>query len=187
MKKKLLIITMMLSLSFLTACNLYETDKANKFVDEANKAIPEANSSLEKGNAKLVEMENAIPKIESEEELESQRKVAKETIPLLEVARDKYKEASGKFEEASKLKLQDKFKEYLDTKSKEMKKRSEIADVMIGEPKALINTNSKDDYQKAVQEIVAKFKALKTEADDLAAKADKITQENKEIFKTPAN
>jgi hypothetical protein len=184
MKKTLVLTLMIVMAGLLSACTVYETDKANKLVDEANVSIKDANDKIGKGNEKLVEMETAVPKIESEEDLEKTRAVAKDAIPLLEKARDQYKAASGKFEDASKLKLQDKFKEYLDLKSKEMKKRSDIADVMLGEPQAFIKSDSKEEYQKVVVDLVAKVKGLRTDADDLAAKADKITADNKEIFKT---
>jgi hypothetical protein len=184
MKKTILLTMMVVMAGLLSACNLYETDKANKLVDEANVSITDGNDKINKGNDKLVEMETAVPNIEDEAGLEKARGVAKDSIALLEKARDQYKVASGKFEEASKLKLQDKFKEYLDTKSKEMKKRSDIADALLGEPQALVKSDSKEEYQKAVETVVAKVKGLRTEADDLATKADKITAENKEIFKT---
>jgi hypothetical protein len=182
--KKTILLTMIVLASLLSACTLYETDKANKLVDEANVSITDANDKIEKGNGKLVELEKAVPGIEGEEDLEKARGIAKESVPLLEKARDQYKAASGKFEDASKLKLQDKFKEYLDLKAKEMKKRSDIADQMLGEPQALIKSDSKQEYQKLVDELVAKLKVLRTDAEDLAVKAEKITAENKEIFKT---
>jgi hypothetical protein len=184
MKKTILLTMMMVLAGLLSACNMYETDKANKLVDEANVAITDANDKIEKGNGKLVELEKAVPDIEGEEDLEKARGIAKEAVPMLEKARDQYKAASGKFEDASKLKLQDKFKEYLDLKAKEMKKRSDIADQMLGEPQALIKSDSKQEYQKLVDELVAKLKVLRTEAEDLAVKAEKITADNKEIFKT---
>jgi hypothetical protein len=187
MKKTILLAMTIISVGLVTACNMYQTNQANKFVDEANKAITEANDKMDKVRVKFAEMENAIRQFLSENDLEVQSAVAKEIIPILEKARDSYKEASGKFEDASKLKLQDKFKEYLEYKAKEMKKRSEAAELMIGEPKTLISSDSKSEYQKTVDDLVAKFKSVRAEADDLGAKADKITEENKEIFKVASN
>jgi hypothetical protein len=184
MKKTILLTMILVVAGLLSACTLYETDKANKFVDEANVAITDANDKIGKGNGKLVELEKAVPDIESDEDLEKARAIAKESIPMLETARDQYKTASDKFDAASKLKLQDKFKEYLDLKAKEMKKRSEIAEQMLGEPQALIKSDSKEAYQKLVDDLVAKVKVLRTDAEDLAVKAEKITAENKDIFKT---
>jgi hypothetical protein len=187
MKKTILLAVIILSVSLMTACNMYEADKANRFVDEANKAITEANDKMQKGLAKLTEMENAVARIRNESDLEVQRAVARELIPVFETARDRYKEAGGKFEDAGKLKLQDKFKEYLEYKAKEMKKRSEVAALIIEEPKTLLSSDSKSAYQKTVDELVVKFKSLNTEADDLSSKADKVMEENKEIFKVASN
>src|SRR5690349_3390174 len=104
MKKTILLTMMVVMAGLLSACNLYETDKANKLVDEANVSITDANDKINKGNDKLVEMETAVPHIEDEAGLEKARGIAKDSIALLEKARDQYKAASGKFEEASKLK-----------------------------------------------------------------------------------
>ncbi len=187
MKRKLFILATAFCLAFSAACNMYEIDKANKLVDEANKSINEANEGINSSSAKLVEMEKAVERIHSDEELEAQRGVAKGIITTLEKTRDQYKNAGEKFESASKVKLPEKFKEYLEYKAKEMKKRGEVADAMIGEPQALINSDGKEDYDKAVEAVVVKFKSLKQEADDLEAKADKIFEENKSLFKAQSN
>ncbi len=183
MKRKLFILITAVCLVFTAACNMYEIDKANKLVDEANKSINEANAGINGSTEKLVAMENAVQRIRSDEDLEAQQSVAKGIITTLEQTRDQYKNAGDKFESASKLKLPEKFKEYLDSKAKEMKKRGEVADAMIGEPQALINSDGKADYEQKVETVVAKFKSLKKEADDLEAKADKIYEENKSLFK----
>ncbi len=183
LNRLVVICTAMALCGLASACTFYETGKANKLVDEANVAITEANSSVKNGQTQLIEIEQAIPKIESDDDLATQRTKAKAVIALFEKARDKFKEAGGKFEDASKLKLQDKFKEYLDSKGKEMKKRSDLVAALMEEPQALINSNSLEVYQKSVETIVSKVTGLKKEADELAAKADKIHDENKAIFK----
>lgn len=184
MKKTILLTMIVVLAGVLSACTMYETEKANKLVDEANVSITDANDKINKGNEKVGDMEAAVSKIEGPEDLEKARGVAKDAAALLEKARDQFKAASGKFDEASKLKLQDKFKEYLDTKSKEMKKRSDLADALLSPGQTLVKSDSKEEYEKAVNDASAKLKTIKAEADDLAAKADKITAENKDIFKT---
>jgi hypothetical protein len=172
-----------LALGFAAACNMYETDKANKLVDAANASIKEANDKANTGTSKLQEMENAVPQIEDEQGLEKWRTEAKAIIADLEKARDGYTDAGNKFTEASKLKLQDKFKEYLDYKGKEMKKRGEMTDALIAEPRALIDSANMADYQKKAEAATTKVQSLKKEADDLESKADKIFEENKALFK----
>ena len=107
-------------------------------------------------------------------------------IADLEKARDGYKEAGSKFEEASKLDVKDKFKEYLSVKSKEMNKRSELTSALMDEPKALIDSKGPDEYKKKVNQVVAKVTTLKKDAEELAGKADKIFEENKDLFKADA-
>src|ERR1044072_1114737 len=157
MKRKFFILATAFCLAITAACNMYEIDKANKLVDEANKSINEANDGINSSTAKLVEMEKAVQQIHNDEQLEAQRAVAKGIITSLEKTRDKYKNAGDKFESASKLKLPEKFKEYLEYKAKEMKKRGEVADAMIGEPQALISSDGKSDYEEKVETVVAKF------------------------------
>jgi len=172
-----------LALGFAAACNMYETDKANKLVDAANASIKDANDKAQSGTTKLQAFESEVSQIEDEQGLEKTRTEAKAIIADLEKARDGYADAGKKFTEASKLKLQDKFKEYLDAKGKEMTKRGEMTDALIGEPKALIDSNNHEDYQKKSADATTKYQSLKKEADDLEAKAMKIYEENKSLFK----
>lgn len=184
MKKINLLVSFLILVAFALACSSSdETEKANKSVDEANVAITDANKNAADGMKKIQEMEAMIPNIKNEEDLKSGRDIAKESISLYEKARDQYKEASNKFGEAGKFKINDKFKEYLDAKSLEMKKRSELMEAIIEEPKALIDSESRKVYQEKVTKILEKSKALKKEVDELETKANKIHEDNKDIFK----
>src|SRR5262249_15643662 len=156
MKTQTLFVVALLVVAFSFGCSFEETAKANKLIDVANTSVKDANDKIDKGTDKLVGMEKAVSQMEDENDLEKTRTMAKDIISDLEKARDGYKDAGNKFDEASKLKVKDKFKEYLDLKAKEMKKRSDLADAMIGEPKALIESSNHDEYQKKVQAVVAK-------------------------------
>ena len=105
----------------LAGCKFYETDKANKLVDAANVSIKDANDRADKGTNKLQELETGALQAEDQEAWTKWQTEAKTIIADLEKARDSYTDAGSKFLEASKLKLQDKFKEYLDAKGNEMK------------------------------------------------------------------
>ncbi|HJQ27309.1 MAG TPA: hypothetical protein VKA60_25710 [Blastocatellia bacterium] len=182
--KRLGLLTLLaLALGFAAACKFYETDKANKLVDAANTSIKDANDKTQSGTSKLVEMEAAVPNIEDEEGLTKWRTEAKAIIADLEKARDGYTDAGNKFLEASKLKLQDKFKEYLDAKGQEMKKRGEMSAALIAEPQALIDSNTPEDFKAKADEVEKKYQDLKKQADDLESKATKIYEENKSLFK----
>ena len=167
----------------LAGCKFYDTDKANKLVDAANVSIKDANDKADKGTNKLQEMETAAMQAEDQETWTKWQTEAKGIIGDLEKARDSYTDAGNKFLEASKLKLQDKFKEYLDAKGQEMKKRGEMADALIGEPRALIDSTNPQDFQTKATDAIKKVQDLKKQADDLEAKADKIYKENESMFK----
>jgi len=172
-----------LALGLAAACNMYETDKSNKLVDAANVSIKDANDKLQAGTSKLGTMEAAVPQLEDEEGLEKLRTEAKAIIADLEKARDGYTDAGNKFAEASKLKLQDKLKEYYDFKGKSMKKLGEAADALIAEPRALIDSTNREDFKQKAEAATTKAENLKKEADDLESKAGKIMEENKALFK----
>ena len=172
-----------LTLGFAVACNMYETDKANKLVDAANTSIKDANAKMDTGMTGLQKVEAAVGQIEDQEGLDNARTTAKACIADLEKARDGYTDAGNKFAEASKLKLQDKFKEYLDLKGQEMKKRGEMVAALLSEPQTLVKSDSKEEYMKTSADATTKVQGLKKEVDDLEAKANKIQEDNKAIFK----
>ncbi|MEW6127199.1 MAG: hypothetical protein AB1757_09180 [Acidobacteriota bacterium] len=173
----------MLAFAFTLACNSYEIDKANKLVDATNVLIETANKNADEAGTKLGDMNSKVGAVEEEDQLEALRAQAKEIIPLMEKARDGYKDAAAKFDEASKLKLPEKYKEYLSAKAQELKKRADSTDAAIGQPKAMQEIKSPEEYQPKAQAVVDKMQAASKEADDFKAKAEKIYQENKALFK----
>jgi hypothetical protein len=182
-KRVVWLCVMALAIGGATGCTSYETDKANKLIDSTAPVLDTAAQKLEKANKDRADLETRLAKAENEEDLEPLRAQAKGVIADFEKTRDSFKEAAGKFEETSKLKLQDKAKEYYGLRAKELTKRAEIIDALIAETKALIESESPDEYQKKAAPIVAKIQDSQKEADDLKAKAEKIAADNKAIFK----
>ena len=172
-----------LALAWTTGCSMYETGKANQLVDAANASIKDANERAEKSTGELQKMEAAVPAGGDAQALEKWRNDVKAVIAELEKVRDGYADAGDKFAEASRLKLQEEFKEYLDVKGQEMKKRGEMADALIAEPRALIDSKTPGDYQKQADAAMTKVKDLQKEAGDLESKADKIYEANKAMFR----
>jgi hypothetical protein len=165
------------------ACSNDETQKANNLVDDANVSITDANKNSDDGLAKIYSMEAMLPRIKSQNDLNSARSVANDCISVLTKAKDKYTEATSKLQEAGKMSINEKLKEYLDLKAQEMKKRSEAMETAIREPQALIDSNNVSEYTFKVKSITESFKNLRQEADDLAKKADKLQEENKDVIK----
>jgi hypothetical protein len=155
-----------------------ETAKANKLVDEGNAAVQEAKkfvTEAEEKKQKMLQTKVA--------QLADARATAKEAIAAYDKAREKCKEASKKYEEASKLKIKDKFKEYLALKVKEYDKRAELVETAKGTPQALIDSKSRSSFIAMANANNERVDRLTKEADDLAAQADKLQKDNPDIFK----
>ena len=161
------------------ACNFGDdTAKANKLVNEGNAAIDEGKKFVADGEAKknkMLQMPVA--------QLADARALARDVIKAYDQAEQKAKEASGKFEEASKLKVPDKFKEYLSLKVKEYNKRAELMEALKGTPQALIDSENRASFVNHANESNQKAEGLAKEADDLEAQADKLQKDNPDSIK----
>ena len=155
-----------------------ETEKANKLVDEGNSAVQEAKKFVTEAEEKKQKMLNTPVA-----QLEDARATAKEAIEAYDKAREKCKEASKKYEEAGKLKIKDKFKEYLALKVKEYDKRAELLETAKGTPQALIDSESRSSFISMANANNERVDRLSKEADDLATQADKLQKDNPDIFK----
>src|SRR6266403_1423941 len=116
-------------------------------------------------------------------QLAEARTLAKEAIAAYDKAEDKCKEAAKKYDEASKLKISDKFKEYLGLKTKEYNKRAELVEASKGTPQALLDSENRSSFITRAQANNEKVAQLAKEAEDLAAQATKIEKDNPNMFK----
>jgi hypothetical protein len=155
-----------------------ETEKANKLVDEGNAAVQEGKKFVTEAEEKKSKMMQT-----DVSELAEARTLAKEAIAAYDKAAAKCKEAARKYEEASKLKISDKFKQYLGIKVKEYDKRAELVETAKGTPQALIDSESKDSFTARAKANNEKVDALSKEADDLATQASKMEKDNPDMFK----
>ena len=154
-----------------------ETDKANKLVTEGNAAVQEATKFVTEAEEKKEQM------LQTEiSEIEEARTLAKEAIAAYDKAADKCKEAAKKYEEASKLRVNNKFKEYLTLKVKEYNKRAEVVETAKGTPQALIDSENQKSFITRAKANNEKVDALGKEAEDLASQSDKLEKENPKIF-----
>ena len=174
-----------LCLLALTLVGCMETGKANELIDVGNKSVDEANkASTEAANkfGELFATENISEFPENRDSLKS--KVA-ETTGLFDKSITSLKTAADKFEEASKLKLDDKFKEYLTTMAQTYRKKAEVNES--AKKQALLLSDTSIDGPEALaskmQSLSEQTSKLKKEASDLDAKAQKIQTDNPSIFK----
>lgn len=162
-----------------------ETSKANSLVDEANKFVTTANESVTKGGKIADEFDGMLTKIKKNSDLEKTRGVAKDLIKEYDVVIENFKKAADKFDEASKLKINDKHKEYLEVKAKEMKLRSDYTAEAKRVPQALIDSDSKNTFNDTMKTQLAKVKSMNSDANDLSDKADKLVKDNPDIMAPP--
>ena len=169
----------LLLLGVVLACgSADETDKANKLVNEGNAAINDGKKYL----ADAEEKKNTMLHTDVSQLAEA-RTIANEAVRAYDQAEEKAKEAAGKFEEASKLKISEKFKEYLALKVKEFNKRAELVEALKSAPQALIDSQSRSSFISRANAATQKAESLSKEADDLGAQADKLQKDNPDAFK----
>jgi len=155
-----------------------ETPKANKLVEEGNAAVQEGQKYVTDAAEKMQKMMQT-----NVAQLNEARETARETIAAYDKAKEKCKEASQKYEEASKLKIKDKFKEYLALKVKEYDKRAELIETAKGTPQALLDAKSRSSFISMANANNERVQRLTTEANDLGAQADKLQKDNPDSFK----
>jgi len=188
---RLMLCITLLLVAFAAAC--METDKANKLIEAGNAAINEGNTLVldaSTKNDKVFEtLSAATPKASDDEEsgpavdTSALKSTAQAAIDGFDKSAVKYREAAAKFDEASKLKIHDKLKEYLVLKSQEFSKRAELSDAAKSNCKAVLDGGEQAALLKQISSNQERINKLNKEATDLAEKSDKIQQENKSIFK----
>ena len=155
-----------------------ETVKANKLVEEGNAAVQEGKKYVEDAEDKKDKMLHT-----KVSQLAEARTLAKEAIAAYDKAEEKCKGAAKKYDEASKLKISDKFKEYLALKVKEYNKRAEVMETAKATPQALLDSESQKSFITRAKANNEKIDALAKEAEDLAGQSDKLQKDNPDIFK----
>src|ERR1044072_1575416 len=158
--------------------NTGETDKANKLVDDGNAAVQEAKKAVSDAEAKKDQMMKTDIR-----RLAEPRVRAAEAIAAYDKAAEKCKAAASKYDEASRLQISDKFKQYLILKVKEYNKRAEMVEAAKGTPQALIESTNRSSFVIRANSNNAKVDQLYKEAEDLGAQADKIFKDNPDMFK----
>src|SRR5256885_5924364 len=167
------------------ACNLGdETEKANKLVNEGNAAVEDAKKQANEGDEKKTKMMEAVSAIHTKDDLAHARDIAREVIAAYDKAKDKCNEAAKKFEEASNLKVKDKFKEYLTLKMKEFQRRAEAAEAAKATPQSLIDSENRAAFESKLNANNEKADKLVEETKNHAEQAENIQHDNKDMFKS---
>jgi hypothetical protein len=182
-RKAILILTLILTLGFMLACNLGgDLAKANKVRDETNPIVAEANKGFMDADAKLGQLYTGKLDVA---ERQRQEPVAKDILNALDKSQSAYNTAAQKMGDAGQLKLEPWHKEYLDLKAQDYRKSSEVADVYKELIKLYLDYSITDPkvFVQKHDELAAKTQKLLAEARELEAKADKLEQDHKDQFK----
>jgi hypothetical protein len=181
-RNSLLALTLMIGLVLACSGTGDETDKANKLVAEANTAIEAGNKSALEAGRKNDRIFDEIRSDSFAEDKERLRSTLKEAIDGFTQSADKFREAAKKFEEASKLKINDKFKEYLVLKSQEFNKNAEQMEAARAMPQAVQDSEDGEALSRKVRENKERYDKLEKEAKEFSDKAEKVRAENKDKF-----
>jgi hypothetical protein len=174
----------MLLVGFLLACSSTgnETEKANKLVGEANTAIEAGNKAATEASRKNDQIFDELKGDTFAEDKERLQARIKEAIDGFTQGADKFREAAKKFEEASKLKINDKFSEYLSLKSQEFNKNAEQMEAARAMPQAILDSADAQALSQKIKDNKERYTKLEKEAKDLSDRAEKVRAENKDKF-----
>lgn len=183
--KRNALLAFMLMAAFALACSSLgdEREKANQLVNEGNKLVEEGNQLGQDAQAKFKEISQMMRGFpDNREDL---RQPSDELTDIIEKGSEKFREASKKFDEASKLKVDEKFKEYLSLKSQEFNKHAEHIEALKGYPQAILDPAIKDAtaLKTKLEAVDARVDDVGKEWKNLEARANKVREDNKDKFK----
>jgi hypothetical protein len=162
-----------------------EQAEANKIVAEANKKLEEAKTLMDKTGTRNKTLFSA--NIQTNAQLQAYKDrmsgEAKEIVADFEKVSESLKDISKKYDDVSRMKVSDKYKEYTKIKSEEFAKRAEAVSVSKGNAQAFAEIDDAKTMLAKFNENNEKSGKLFKEADELAAKAKKIEEENQDLFK----
>ncbi len=179
-------LALMALMVFALACKFGDqTGEANKLVDKANDEIKAAKDIQQKNEVKITDYKEALNKGDFKE--------AKAILDGVVVDIDKGVKhgdtAAENLESAAKLKVDDKFKEYLDVRAKSVRKRidsyKELQNMfkITGDMLANPTSTTVSQAQPKIKDSQSKIAKLDKEADDLEEKSEKVRKDNPDKFK----
>lgn len=184
-KSNIWLVVLLAAVSLGLACGGQE-DEANKLVNEANVLITKNNELITKSNALNTQLMGGevLSKVEDMEKYKTDNKAKfDELISLSEQLEKNKNEAAAKFDQASKMKVDDKFKEYATLNAQELRKRAEIDKADVAFFKAFLAEKDVEKGDKLIEESNKKNTDLKKEADEIMAKSEKLIKDNPNVFK----
>jgi hypothetical protein len=181
------VLALMALVIFGLACKGFgdQTGEANKLVDKANDEIKAAKEIQDKNEVKVTDYKAALNKADFKEA----KSILDGVVADIDKGVKHGDTAAENLESAAKLKIDDKFKEYLDLRAKSVRKRIDS----YKELKNMFNTTSDmldnptpasvRDAQPKIKDSQEKISKLDKEADELEDKSEKVRKDNPDKFK----
>lgn len=172
--------------AFVAGCSLLggDTAKANKLIDEGNALNQEGNSYAIDGANKLKEIDAKMADFPSNRaEIKGP---AQDAIDTFNKSIGKLREATAKYDEAVKLNVEEKFKEYLSLQTKAIRKEIEKLEALNEMPRQLLDESNNDAEAvlKKLEAIGERVTKLNQEQKDFESQANKVREQNPSIFKS---
>lgn len=155
-----------------------QTKEANKLQEEADQLA----SKVDDAHNQAMQKEEAI---KAEKKAKTRQQLNDEEAAIYDQAISDAKAAAEKYEQASKLKVDDKYRQYLDLRAQLMRKVGAHFTALKELPNARKDTSRQGQRTLRDKQADIKIRAdkLKKEVDDLKAQADKMQKENGDKFK----
>ncbi|HEY0377801.1 MAG TPA: hypothetical protein VGC87_12820 [Pyrinomonadaceae bacterium] len=181
----------LLSLALAAGCKFKfgdDTSDANKMIGEANTAIVAADKMSQDAYTKFRSYMNDQAMNDFPHNREQLRPTAQESADLFAKSAAAYRDqVVNKFEGASKLNINDKFKEYIVIKVEAFKKLADSKDV--ARELALVpldpSITTQDELFAKVKQVDARLNAVIKEMQEANDRANKIQQENSDLISKP--
>ena len=168
------------------ACNSSNQQaEANKIVDQANKKLDEAKDLYEKTEKRNKELFSV--NVQNDRQLQAYKFLksdeAKSIVAEYERASEMLRDISKQYDDISRMNLNEKYKDYAKLKSDEFVKRAEAVNIRKGNAQAFAEIDDAKTMLAKFDENNTKSDKLFKDAEDIATKAKKIEDENKDIFR----
>lgn len=168
------LLALLLTLGLAAGCG--QTEQANQLVDEMNALSAKGGELAKQAIARSQEMQEKDFAAEREEV----RRLGRESAAIFGQARDQYSRAADKAEQASKLKVDAWFSEYLSLKAQQLRKVAEVCDLSGQEGQAAAGDGSLEEINRQITDLEARVGRLNEESEAITARVKKIEEEHKD-------
>jgi hypothetical protein len=183
-KKQLWAVTILLLAALCMAgCTDQEGEKGNELVSAANKSLEEATQQTADGQKQLVDLLNEAAQDFPENRAALKSKVDA-VVSLYDQCLTNLKNGAEKYEAVSKLKIDDKLKEYYSTLAQSYRKMAEQREISKKQAKLIIDESihEREEFLSKVNAFGEDKDKLQAEVTSMQDKAKKIQTDNPALF-----